>query len=199
MPENPYEMTSLVVVKRLTRRTRAPRIDRTAEKHHPASGTIRDVRIESVKHTADRAERKRGGVVIVHQVVESGINMTVGEHGLDNVDGEKSFARPGMPGERDVRQHFRRYRRRDPAGFIKEVRAYSARKLPDSIQTFEQCPSRPRDISGRFGAGDPQKRGGTDGRIRPFRLLPRILEKIAQHGVSLPPSLLRACEVLHEW
>jgi hypothetical protein len=130
---------------------------------------------------------------MAHQIVESGVDMTMGEHGLDNVGGGKSLARPPMLGERDVRQHFRRYRRRDAAGFIKEVLAYSPRKLLDSAQTFEQRPSRPRDINGRFGAGDPQKRGGTDGRIRPFRLLPRILKKIVQHGVSLAPSLLRAC------
>ncbi len=81
--------------------------------------------------------------------------MTVSEHGLDNVDEGKSFACPPMPGNRDVSQHFRRYRRGDPTRFFEEVLACGVLKGTDSVQTFEQRPPRTRYIGGGFGTGNP--------------------------------------------
>ncbi len=64
MPEERYEMTDLVMM--TTRRALTPHFDSTAEKHHPASGVFGAVRIELLKHTSDRQEWERGGIVMAH-------------------------------------------------------------------------------------------------------------------------------------
>jgi hypothetical protein len=48
------------------------------EEHHPPCGTLRTVGIEALKNASDREEWKRGSVTVVEQVVERGVNMTVG-------------------------------------------------------------------------------------------------------------------------
>jgi hypothetical protein len=120
MPEKLNKVTALVMI--TTRRTPTPYLDSTAKKLHPSSGTFGIVRIEWVKNTTDREEWKRGVVLVVQHEVESGVNVTMGQHDLDNVDRCKSFV-PAMPGDRDFCHQFRGYRRRDPACFFKEVLA----------------------------------------------------------------------------
>jgi hypothetical protein len=66
-------------------------------------GTFRATPIQPMKHTSDREEWKRGGIVVLLQIIESGVNVTVGDHGLDNVNGSKSMA-PGAMGLRDLTQ-----------------------------------------------------------------------------------------------
>jgi hypothetical protein len=116
MPEESHKLTALVMMTATS--TLAPHFDRTTEKHHPASGAFGVVRVEFVKDTSNRGEWEKSGVVIAHQVVDGGVNMTVGKHDLDNVDGGKSLARLPTPGEWDVSQHFRRHRRRNLTRFI---------------------------------------------------------------------------------
>jgi hypothetical protein len=48
------------------------------EEHHPPCGIFRTVGIESLKNTSDREEWKRGSVTVLEQVVERGVNMTMG-------------------------------------------------------------------------------------------------------------------------
>jgi hypothetical protein len=57
----------------------AAQICRGLEKeHHPPCGIFRTVGIKSLKNTSDREEWKRGSVTVLEQVVERGINMTMG-------------------------------------------------------------------------------------------------------------------------
>jgi hypothetical protein len=84
MREKLHEITALVMM--TTRRTPSPHLDRSAKKHHPASGTLRIVRIEWLKNTTDREEWKRGVVIVAYQIIEGGVSMTVCQHDLDNVD-----------------------------------------------------------------------------------------------------------------
>jgi hypothetical protein len=48
------------------------------KEHHPPCGIFRTVGIKSLKNTSDREEWKRGSVTVLEQVVERGINMTMG-------------------------------------------------------------------------------------------------------------------------
>ena len=116
------------------------------EEHHPAIGRFRVLRIEPVKHSTDREEWKRFGIVLVNHVVERGVRMTVGQHRLDNLNGVKrrKSSRPFTLGGRDPSQQFRRYRCHNSARFVEQILAYWARELLDSIQAFEQRLPRPR-------------------------------------------------------
>ena len=121
---------------------------------------------------------------MLQQVIESSVNVTVGDHGLCNVNGRKSLA-PGAMG--DLTQEFRGYGRRNPPPFFEEVFAYGARKLLDSVKPFEQGSLRPRHVTGRFRAGNPQQGSSADGGLGLLSLPPRILQKIVFHGASLTP------------
>ena len=81
MSKKPHEMIALLM--RIIKMSPAPCLDRTAEKHHSASGGFGAVRIEVLKHIADDRKWERGRVVAAKQIVESSLNMTVSEHGLD--------------------------------------------------------------------------------------------------------------------
>ena len=95
-------------VMRIIKTTPAPCLDRTAEKDHSASGGFGAVGIEVLKHIADDRKWERGGVVAAKQIVRSSLNMTVSEHGPDNVDVGKLFANSEMLVDRDVSQQLRR-------------------------------------------------------------------------------------------
>jgi hypothetical protein len=48
-----------------------------AEEPYPACGRFWVVRIEPVKHSTDREEWKRFGIILANHVVESIVNVTV--------------------------------------------------------------------------------------------------------------------------
>ncbi len=115
MSEEPHKLIALV---RMTaRRTLAPHLERTAKEYQPAIGTFRAVSIQPMKHTSNREEWEIGGVSILQQVIESGVNVTVGDHRLDNVTRRKSLV-PSSMGLGNLAQELRGYRRRNQPRFF---------------------------------------------------------------------------------
>ena len=165
-----------------------PKFEGVVEEPCAASCRFQVLRIEVVKHGANGEEGKRAGIFLVDEVVEGSVNVTVHQHGLDDMNGfnvRKSWHSLVLGG-RNGRQEFRRCRCRNHTCFVEEILAYGLDKLLDSIKTFEQRLPRARMVPVSFNTGDAQESGRTYRRLRLFRLLPRLLQKSVLHGVSLP-------------
>src|SRR5262249_28286625 len=98
------ELHKLIALVRMTaRRTLAPHLERTAKEYQPPIGRFRALPIHPMKHTSDREERKRGGVVLLQQGIESAVNVTMPDPGRDNANGRKLLA-PAAKGLGDLTQ-----------------------------------------------------------------------------------------------
>jgi hypothetical protein len=182
MPEEPNRMAIR------TEKTLAPLFEGLVEEPCAASCSFQVLRIEVLKHGANGEEGKRAGIFLVDAIVEGSINVTVHQHGLDDMNGfnvRKSW-RPFVLGDRNDRQQFRRCRCRNHTCFVEEILAYGFGELLDSIKTFEQRVPRERVVPVSFNTGDAQESGRAYRRLRLFRLLPRLLQKITLYGGSLP-------------
>src|SRR6185312_4043354 len=78
MPEKLHKLTLLMMMR--TSWTPAPHIDCMAKKNHLASGRIRTMQVKLVKHIPYIAEWKRRRVLVVEQVIDSSITVTMGKH-----------------------------------------------------------------------------------------------------------------------
>jgi len=108
-----------------------------AKEHQPARGTFRVFWIELVKHGSHGEEWKGIWVVFLEEVIECRIQVAMGEHGLDNLDGLKSGRRevswPAVLWDWDFSKQFRGDGCRSPARFLEQLIAYGGWKRPHGV------------------------------------------------------------------
>jgi hypothetical protein len=146
------------------RRILNPGVNRASKKRHAASGDMRAIRIELMKHIAHPKKRERGWVIVVSKIVESGVQVTVRKHDLNNPVASESLW-SGCANNRDFRQQGGIDRGGYLARFSKNMFAVATSKIPGTLQGFEEGSPRLRSIAHRSAAAQPCAR--TSPLVRP--------------------------------